>query len=183
MTERDPSLPPATADHSADPQADGRAGGSGQGLQRLDPRAVTLWRLGYLLRGAFFAAVILGAELLMDVPFPAGLLAFVAGVAAVFVAVLLPPAQHRRWGYRLGESDLYLRHGVLMRTTTIVPHARIQHVDTRHGPIDRALGLANVVVYTAGTRGAMIAIPALEATTAEALRDRLVALSGAGDAV
>ncbi len=64
-----------------------------------------------------------------------------------------------------------------------MPHARIQHVDTRHGPIDRWLGLASLVVFTAGTRGAILAIPALEAAEAEDLRDRLAALSGSGDAV
>lgn len=154
-----------------------------EALDRLHPNATTLWRLASLLRGALFAAVALGAELVLDTPYPAGLGVLGVVVATVVVAILLPPARFRAWGYRLRESDLYLRHGVFFRTTTIVPHARIQHVDTRHGPVDRLLGLADVVVFTAGTRGAVIAIPALGAETAEALRDRLAALSGAGDAV
>ena len=152
-------------------------------LERLHPNATTRWRLASLLRGALFAAAAMAAELVLDPPFPAGLGALVIVVFTLVVAALLPPARFRAWGYRLRESDLYLRHGVFFRTTTIVPHARIQHVDTRHGPVDRILGLADVVVFTAGTRGAVIAIPALGADTAEALRDRLAALSGAGDAV
>jgi membrane protein YdbS with pleckstrin-like domain len=40
-----------------------------------------------------------------------------------------------------------------------------------------------VVVYTAGSRGAIVTIPALGRAQAEALRDRLAELSGAGDAV
>jgi len=64
-----------------------------------------------------------------------------------------------------------------------VPYARIQHVDTRHGPLDRWLGLATVVVFTAGHRGAIIAIPALAADEAEEIRDSLAARSGVGDAV
>ena len=155
----------------------------GEGLDRLHPNAVTLWRLAILLRGGLLAAAALGAGLVLETPFAAGPGALAIAAAALLVAVLLPPARFRAWGYRLRESDLYLRHGVFFRTTTIVPHARIQHVDTRHGPIDRFLGLADVVVFTAGTRGAVIAIPALGAGTAEALRDRLAALSGAGDAV
>lgn len=152
-------------------------------LDRLDPAAVALWRIGYALRGALIVALAIGADLLFDLPVPGGLLAAALAVVSVLVVLAVPPAQHRAWGYRLRASDLYLRHGLLVRTTTIVPHARIQHVDTRHGPIDRLLGLAEVVVYTAGTRGAAIPIPALDAAAAEALRDRLVALSGAGDAV
>lgn len=181
--------PPGTAAGAGDAPAEGSAAtppGPDTGVEELDrlhPNAVTLWRLASLLRGALFAAAALVAELVLESPFPAGLPALVVAVATLVVAVLLPPARFRAWGYRLRESDLYLRHGVFFRTTTIVPHARIQHVDTRHGPIDRLLGLADVVVFTAGTRGAVIAIPALGAPAAEALRDRLAALSGAGDAV
>lgn len=152
-------------------------------FDRLDPRAVTLWRLSYLFRGAIFVASALAGELMLDVPLPTGLLAFTVAVIALFVAVLAPPMRYRAWGYRLRDDDLFLRHGVLARTSSIVPHARIQHVDTRHGPIDRWLGLAEVVVFTAGTRGAIISIPALDRATADSLRDRLAALSGAGDAV
>lgn len=152
-------------------------------LDRLHPRAITLWRLGTFLRGLMFVAVAVVAEVVIRVPFPADILAFTLAVITLFATILYPPARYRAWGYRLRDSDLYLRHGVFFRTTTIVPHARIQHVDTRHGPIDSFLGLADVVVFTAGTRGAIITIPALDAATAESLRDRLAALSGAGDAV
>lgn len=152
-------------------------------LTRLHPAAVTLWRLGYALQGAVFILAALAAEALFGPPLPTGTLAAIIAIIAVLVVVWVPPARYRAWGYRLRATDLYLRYGILVRTTSIIPHARIQHVDTRHGPVDRALGLADVVVFTAGTRGAIIAVPALAADTAEALRDRLVALSGAGDAV
>ena len=161
----------------------GELAAPGAELDRLHPAAITLWRLGTAFQGAVFVAFALAAELLLDIPGPAGLAPFLLAVASIAVIVLVPPARYRAWGYRLREEDLYLRHGILFRTTTIVPHARIQHVDTRHGPVDRWLGLASVVVFTAGTRGAVITIPALAADTAEALRDRLAALSGAGDAV
>jgi membrane protein YdbS with pleckstrin-like domain len=39
------------------------------------------------------------------------------------------------------------------------------------------------VVFTAGHRGAIITIPALDADEAEEIRDRLAAQSGVGDAV
>lgn len=152
-------------------------------LRSLDPRAVLLWRLSLGVRGAVFAGMTLAAELFLELPVPTGLLA--AAVALSFVAALLliPPLRYRAWGFALREEHLYLRQGVLFRTTSIVPYARIQHVDTRHGPIDRWLGLASLVVYTAGTRGAIVTVPALAAGEAEEVRDRLAALSGAGDAV
>lgn len=152
-------------------------------LQRLDRRAITLWRISSVFSGAMFTAAALAAEVVIGTPWQTGLIAFLLALVTVFHAVLVPPMRYRAWQYRLREIDLYLRHGILFRTTSIIPHARIQHVDTRHGPIDRWLGLAEVVVFTAGTRGAIISIPGLAAATAESLRDRLAALSGTGDAV
>lgn len=181
--------PPTTADRapgtpeSGVPESGRPHPEPGRGFDRLHPSAITLWRLAYAFRGALFVAFAVAGDFMADLPLPTGLPAFVLAVIAIFVAVLVPPARYRAWGYRLRSEDLFLRHGILFRTTTIVPHARIQHVDTRHGPVDRWLGLASVVVFTAGTRGAVITIPALGATDAETLRDRLAALSGAGDAV
>ena len=153
------------------------------GLERLDPRAVTLWRISTLGRGAAVTGVVLVGEWLFDLPVPFGVLTTAVAVLAVLSAAFLPQLRYDAWGYSLRESDVFLRRGVVFRTTSLLPHARIQHVDTRHGPIDRWLDLAEVVVYTAGTRGAMVSIPGLDSDTAEHVRDRLAALSGAGDAV
>ena len=51
---------------------------------------------------------------------------------------------------RDGEVDL--QRGVLVRTRTLIPMARIQHVDTRRGPLERRFGLATVVLYTGEPR-------------------------------
>lgn len=161
-------------------------GGNADGppeLRSLDAKAVTLWRLTSLGRAALFTGAAGAAELLLSLPLPAGLLTGAVAVLGVTAAMVVPGLRYRAWGFALRDRDVYLRHGVLFRTTSIVPHARIQHVDTRHGPVDRWLGLASVVIFTAGSRGAIIAIPALEAGEAEAIRDRLVAQSGVGDAV
>jgi uncharacterized protein len=150
---------------------------------RLHPRAVARWRLAAAGRGLLLASLVLAGEILVGTPLPAGVGAAVIAVLAVLNVAFVPPLRYRTWSFALRDTDLYLRHGILLRTTSLVPHARIQHVDTRHGPLDRWLGLADLVVYTAGTRGAIVTIPALGLEEAEALRDRLVDLSGAGDAV
>lgn len=152
-------------------------------LRPLHEKAVTLWRLTALGRGAMFTGMAVLGELVLDLPVPTGSVAAAVAVLAVITAAVVPPLRYRAWGFALRERDLYLRRGVLFRSTSIVPHARIQHVDTRHGPIDRWLGLAGVVVFTAGHRGAIITIPALDADEAEETRDRLAAESGVGDAV
>lgn len=157
--------------------------GTPPALRPLSERAVTLWRLTSLGRGAVFTGAAIAAEILFDLPLPTGLLSVVVAVLGLGAALALPRLRYQAWGFALRERDLYLRHGILFRTTSIVPHARIQHVDTRHGPVDRWLGLASIVVFTAGSRGAILSIPALAADDAEEIRDRLAAESGVGDAV
>jgi membrane protein YdbS with pleckstrin-like domain len=155
----------------------------GPSLHRLAPAAVTYWRLDTLWRGLVPASAVLALEMTVSTPFPPGTIGGAIAAFTVILALVAPPLRYRSWGFALREDDLYLEHGILFRTASIVPHARIQHVDTRHGPIHRRLGLAVVVVFTAGTRGAILEIPALEAHEADRIRDRLAALSGAGDAV
>jgi uncharacterized protein len=80
------------------------------------------------------------------------------------------------WRYALSADDLAVEHGVFWRLARTVPRVRIQHVDLHSGPLDRALGLAQVSIYTAGSEGAVETIPGLEPATAEALRDALLGL-------
>ena len=152
-------------------------------LRSLDPRAITLWRMTTAARGALFVAGAVALEIMAPLPLPTGLLAATILLTVAITVLVAPPLRFRAWSFELRDDHLHLRHGVLFRTASIVPYARIQHVDTRHGPIDRHLRLASLVVFTAGTRGAVLTIPALAAPEAEELRDLLAALSGAGDAV
>jgi membrane protein YdbS with pleckstrin-like domain len=59
----------------------------------------------------------------------------------------------------------------------VVPFVRIQHVDTSRSPIERLVGLASTVVYTAGSRGADVSVPGLETGDADDLRERLKRLA------
>jgi uncharacterized protein len=152
-------------------------------LEPLDPRATTLFRITGLVRGGFLVGGVFLAEWLIETAVPFLLPTTLAAVLVLISTGAIPPLRYRTWGFALRDSDLLLHYGVLFRTVSIVPHARIQHVDTQRGPLERWLGLTELVVYTAGVRGAILSIPGLSAERADELRDRLVALSGAGDAV
>lgn len=144
------------------------------------PRVVTVWRIAWLIAAAVlsigFAVLAFAVEISTPWALPPALLLFA-------FALWFPGARWRAWSYHVGAVDVRMSHGVWWRTSSVVPHARIQHVDTSQGPIDRAFGLAKVVVYTAGSVGAVEAIPGLLRADAEALRDRLAALSGTEDAL
>lgn len=102
---------------------------------------------------------------------------WVAGGAAVVMAgcgVLIPFLAYRNWSYERRRDELILRHGVITKVERWVPRLRIQHVDLIGGPVERSLGLRQLVVYTAGTREADVKVPGLTRATAEALRQDLL---------
>jgi membrane protein YdbS with pleckstrin-like domain len=91
--------------------------------------------------------------------------------------------RHRRIGWKLDEDGFATRRGGLWRSETLVPVSRVQHLDLERGPIERQLGLATLVVHTAGTRMAAVKLPLLALADAEALRAHLARQVEADDAL
>ena len=142
-------------------------------MEPLHPRIRVEWILSGLVTALVLAVAVAvaGSTLAPDrVP---GYLPFVVGVIVGTVGVLHAFARFDRWRYDLQDDALYLERGVLTQVETAVPFVRVQHVDTQRGPIDRLLGLASVVVYTAGSRGADVTVPGLTPERAGELRNRL----------
>ena len=101
--------------------------------------------------------------------------AITAGVLVVgLVWVVL---RYRAWVYQVRTDALYLERGVTTHVRTLVPYVRIQHVDTSRSPLERALGLSTLVVYTAGSRGADVSIPGLTPEEARDLQQRVKELA------
>jgi uncharacterized protein len=84
----------------------------------------------------------------------------------------------KSWGYLEREEDLYITHGVLFRTLITVPYGRMQAVEVRSTPLQRAYGLATVQLVTASA-STDAAIPGLLPAEAARLRDRLSELGEA----
>jgi membrane protein YdbS with pleckstrin-like domain len=146
-------------------------------MQRLDPRVVSLWRLSGLVRlVTFWGPVLTAAAAFAGMRWgwtPAlSALGGTLGCLAV-LALLWPSLQWRAFGYEVREHDLLVRQGVLFRHTVSVPLSRIQHVDTRQGPLERIWGLSRLVVYTAAGMSADGSLPGLDEAMADHLRDEL----------
>ncbi|MFT4976821.1 MAG: membrane protein YdbS with pleckstrin-like domain [Myxococcota bacterium] len=155
--------------------------------RQLDPRVVTLWRMSRAVRIAIFglpfaAAVYLG--LAATVSSELGAAAAIALLSFNFGMLIAWPAlEYRYFRYAVREHDLLVQAGVIFRRWSAVPHSRIQHVDTRQGPLERALGLARLQIFTAAGVSADGSIPGLDAEEAERLRDELSQKGGADDGV
>ena len=155
--------------------------------RRLDPRVVTLWRLSRLIR-----LVLFGLPLAAAVGFGLGtalsptigiILASAMLLWQLTMALLWPALQYRHFRYAVREHDLLVQSGVLYRRWSAIPHSRIQHVDTRQGPLERTVGLARLQLFTAAGVSADGSIPGLDADEAERLRDELSQRSAENDGV
>ena len=93
------------------------------------------------------------------------------------LGLVLVHLRYRRWVFQVRTDALYLERGVFTHRRTLVPYVRIQHVDTSRSPIERALGLSTLVVYTAGSRGADVSIPGLTPEEARDLQGRVKELA------
>jgi membrane protein YdbS with pleckstrin-like domain len=147
-------------------------------VRKLDPRVRYVWVLGSVM-GSLVLGGIAGVVGFVAVDRPllgVAVFLFLLGLGAV-LAVL----RYRSWSYEVREDSLYLERGVITRTRTVVPYVRIQHVDASRGPVERALGLATAVVYTAGSRGADVSIPGLTTDRADDLQERLKRLAIAAE--
>jgi len=78
-------------------------------------------------------------------------------------------------GFRLGEEEVSLRHGVLSKNLRTARYDRIQAVDVVESVIARIFGLAAVRVETAGGGNSVIEIAYLPKAEAEAVRREVLA--------
>lgn len=144
-------------------------------MNALHTRQLILLRIRFAIGSAvLLVPLLLGDwQLSTRTAVPPGLLTG-AGVVLMLVAIfLMPRRRYASWGYQADVDELVVRHGLMVRMLTIVPFGRVQHIDVAQGPVERSLGLATLVLNTAGTRGAAVRLPGLLHSDAEALRDHI----------
>lgn len=142
--------------------------------KKIAPAVIGVWRWGSALGFAFMLAL----PLIYYAVFGAQQLHFwiLGGITLFCTAlwllnvVVLPPLRWKRWRYSINEYEIGLLRGVLVETETLIPLSRVQHVDTRQGPVLRWYGLASVTISTAATTHE---IPGLDTVLADKLRRQI----------
>jgi membrane protein YdbS with pleckstrin-like domain len=181
------AAPPASAgprDTDPDEKPDTAAGAvdveeETTSMRDLDARVRILWTIGAAIRAVFVAAM--GAAVLFFTDLASPLLATGLFALVFVLGTIHAHLRYRAWRYEVREESLFLDRGVLTKVQTVVPYVRVQHVDTQRGPLERALGLSSLVVYTAGSRGADVTIPGLTPEEADDLQGRLKRLAIAAE--
>ena len=92
-------------------------------------------------------------------------------VLALAIVIVAPQRIYRRLRYGMGERVRQVMRGWLFHTDTVVPLARVQHLDVVRGPLDKMFGTSSLVVHTAGTHNSVVVVPGLAPARAGELRD------------
>ena len=155
---------------------------SSDDLVPLERRVLSLWRLRASIALAVWVTLLLAASVaigqVLQGALAALVLAFVGGLLVRWWTSMV----WRAWQFRVGAEALHLRHGVLTRRESTIPYHRVQHIDLEAGPLERRMGLTSLILRTASASSDST-VPGIDADEAEALRARILALVGTGDAV
>lgn len=155
---------------------------TGAPTNKLDPRAKTVWRIYAGISCGLTALVCVGLAVVMSIvdgPVIIWLLPLIVTVVtAILWMTLLVEIMYRRWRWGVTEVEVRLQSGLIIVKRTVIPMARIQHVDTSQGPILRLFALSEVHFSTAAGKHK---IPLLADADAADIRDRIAATAQVTD--
>lgn len=145
----------------------------------VDKRAKIYWTIQILITLLVMAGVLLVPMVLLPALRPLLVTVLVIVLIIGLVSMLVAP-RHKfhfhRW--EVTGDAVYASSGWLWREWRVAPLSRIQTVDTEHGPLQQAFGLATVTVTTASAAGP-IKIEGLDKVTAAKLAEDLTTLTQA----
>jgi uncharacterized protein len=143
-------------------------------FHKLPPRAIRVWQLGSSIGNLFFFgipavyAAVFGMESFHFWIFVASSL--IITIMWIFSVAVLQYLSWKNWRYAVDAKEIDLKRGVLIKNRTLIPLSRVQHVDTRQGPLLRWYNLSSVTISTAATTHE---IPALDEVIADRVRDQI----------
>lgn len=151
---------------------------------RIHKNAIKAWTVNALLFGliwfipaAFYAGITISNNFSNSSPWHKGIdwplflgLFLIALIIYIVIAGVLPKLRWKRWKYEVSDNGIDMLRGIIIKKRTVIPINRVQHVDTRQGPVYRKFELASVAISTAATTHE---IPALDNDTADELRNTI----------
>ena len=151
--------------------ATGGPGEAGAAARRLHPLTLLFASLG-LARQLIFPAAIGGLSRADGDP--GRLIGWVVGILAV-PAIIIAALRYLTFRYRVTGDELVIDSGVLQRKHRVIPLANVQNIDLRESALQRAVGVVEMRVETAGSgSGAEASLEVLGRAEAEALREDLL---------
>lgn len=144
-------------------------------MMSLSPSYQKVLRVRGLIAGAALLAVAVAIEalILRETSLPTGILLIAALLVAAVLALVIPPRRYGAWSYDESEDELHVAHGIWLRSLTVMPYGRVQHIDVAQGPLERRYGVGTLILHAAGTHSSAVTLPGLDMPEAERMRDAI----------
>ena len=139
-------------------------------MEKLDRKVLKLWIGLSIVSGLIIGGVVSFGVYYFSNSQTLALLTF---TLIFLLDIIYPYYRYKNWFFEVHNDHLEIMHGVLFKTSAVIPFVRVQHIDTDRGPIERILGLATLNVYTAGSMGSDMMIPGLSRSRAEEMQEEL----------
>ncbi len=108
-------------------------------VNRIADDAIKAWKITAAIAAGvlwFITIALFVFAYLLDFTYWIGAAGILISALCTYLFVfLLPKLRWRRWRYEVFEQEIYIQHGILIVSRTLVPMIRVQHVDTKQGPI------------------------------------------------
>jgi len=140
-------------------------------LTPLHPNYVKLVRLVAVLLA--LPAIVVALILEVRGGLPRGVFLVPVTLLGLWLIVRTPLRRYRARGYRMDPDRLRVVRGMIFNSDTVVPFARVQHLDVHQGPLERAYGLGTLVLHTAGNHNASVSLPGISHHDALAMREEI----------
>jgi len=144
-------------------------------MQPVERGQLWVMRIHALVAGAILivGAAVADQVLHLRLAVPSGLLLAPVLLLLVYPVLIAPQRRYRALGYALDQDELRIARGLIVRTETLVPLGRVQHIDVSQGPLERLFGVSRLMLHTAGTLNSLVVLPGLARPTAESIRDEI----------
>ena len=104
-----------------------------------------------------------------------GIMIITVVMGVVFISLIYSILAYTRYYFFIQNNELCVRSGVFRKTVLNVPFDRIQSVDFKRNIVHQFLNVISVQIDTAGSKGSELELDAIEQSTAEELREIVLA--------
>jgi uncharacterized protein len=102
------------------------------------------------------------------------LFVFTASLLLLIFLFIYPIINFKQKGFAFRDHDVLFKKGIIVKTISIIPYSRVQHIAVHQGFISRYLKLATIEIFTAGGSGSDIQIPGIDIEEAEQIKQLLM---------